>query len=90
MNKFSKYTILAILLNVVFIILLVSPVYLGLTKDALSALIFAFAIAVISICIQFIVGLTFLQNEKRKPLGQAMLMAIGIMVLIGFSLCSGC
>jgi hypothetical protein len=89
MKKFTKDTLISIGLNFLSVILLLSPVYLNLANDSLSWAIGAFFILVLSLCIQLIVGLVFLVNENKKLIGQAMLLALGIIILIGFSICGG-
>jgi hypothetical protein len=89
MNKFGKYVLRSLGLNFAFFVLLFLIV-LGVSSngDGLGALIIAFFVGVISLVIQLIIALVFIIGEKKES-GKAMLLSIGIILLIGLSICSG-
>lgn len=83
MKLFSKYTLLAIAVNIIIIFAcLFIQAYEGL-----EGFIFGLMLAAVFIIVETIVALFMLANEKTKLLGQAMLLSIGIIFLIGFSWC---
>jgi hypothetical protein len=85
MSKFAKYTLIAIGLNILSFILFLVPSFFG--KDSLGTAILAFFLVIISLLVQLIVALVYIGGEK-KDLGKAMLLCIGIILLIGLSICS--
>lgn len=89
MNKFGKYTLIAIGLNVLSFVIFCIPVFLtpNTNDAALSAFIIAFFLGVISLVVQLIVALVYLFGQK-KEVGKAMLLSIGIILLVGLSICS--
>lgn len=89
MNKFLKYTLIAFSANALLTILFSIP-YLQSKElgTAIGGTIFLFIASIISLLIQALVGLSFLSNEQKKSIGQAMLLTVGMILLIGCSLCS--
>ena len=89
MSKFTKYTLIAVGLNILSFIVLCIPVYLtpNTNDQALGAFILVFFIGALSILVQLIVALVFLFG-KRKESGKAMLLSIGIILLVGLSVCT--
>jgi hypothetical protein len=58
-------------------------------NDSLGWLIYSFIFFIISLVIQLIVGLAYIVNKRKQELGQAMLLSVGIILLVGFSVCGG-
>jgi len=56
--------------------------------DSLGFAILGFILIIISLLVQFVIALFFLNNEKKRPIGQGMLLGAGIVSLIGLSICS--
>ena len=79
------------MLNIVLGIALCVPVFFISNENeaALGWMIIAFILAGILLFVQFVVAFTFVLDEKRKELGQAMFLTVGVILLIGFSFCSG-
>jgi len=88
MNKFAKYTLIAICLNIVSFILFLTPALLYKGHDTFGPAILGFLLIGISLLIQLVIGLSFLANERKKLVGQAIILSTGIFLLIGFSICS--
>lgn len=44
-------------------------------------------VAALSLLVQLIIGIVFVTQPRHRPFGQAMLLAIGIILLIGLSVC---
>jgi len=89
MSKFLKYTLLAIGLNLLSFIIFFIPLFNSnnVHGDAIGAILLAFILILVSFLTQVVVALTFLTTEKRKQIGKAMLLSIGILLLIGLSFC---
>ena len=89
MSKFAKYTLIAVGLNLLMFIILCIPVYFTNNKndEGLAAFIIAFFVGAFSVLVQLIVALVFLFG-KRKESGKAMLASVGIILLVGLSICS--
>lgn len=88
MNKFAKYTLIAIASNILFSVLILIPAFTCQNGNCLGLVIIGFLLIGLSLLIQFIVGLFFLNSERKKVVGQALLLSAGIFLLIGSSLCS--
>jgi hypothetical protein len=90
MNKFGKYVLRSLGLNFAsFVILFIIVFSMSSSRGGgLEALIIGFFVGVFSLVIQLIVSLIFIIGEK-KELGKAMLLSIGIILLVGLSICSG-
>ena len=89
MSKFTKYILIALGLNLLLYIILCLPVYFtkNAGQDALGAFILAFFVGALALIVQLIVAIVFLFG-KRKESGKAMLLSIGIILLVGLSVCS--
>jgi 4-hydroxybenzoate polyprenyltransferase len=87
MNKFFQYLIISVVLNSIAIVLLFA---IGAMANLdLSWAILVLLLTGISLFVQFVVAFTFMIDEKKRTLGQAMFTSVGIILLIGFSICSG-
>ncbi len=54
----------------------------------LGWLVTAFFIFCAALLVQLIVGIVYVSGEKNREFGKAMLLSAGIILLIGFSICS--
>ena len=90
MNRFFKYVLIVLGLNLLSILIFCLPVFFPHSGqyDALGWLIIGFCLTALSLVIQFIVALVYIGGEKKKELGQAMLLVVGLFLLIGLSVCS--
>ena len=91
MNRFFKLVLKVVGLNLLFFLLCLAPSFLGDSSgyDSLGALIIGLMVMGVALLVQFVVGIAFSAGEKRKELGQALLLSTGFFVLIGFSICGG-
>ena len=83
MKSFPKYTLIAVALNLLVIL---AVILIG-AKEGLEGFFLGFMIAGIFIVIEIIAALFMLAKEEMKIYGQAMLLSLGIILLIGFSWC---
>lgn len=90
MNRFYKYVMIVLGLNILSIFIFCLPVFFPHSGqyDALGWLVVGLILTAMSLFVQLILGLVYAGSEKKKELGQAMLLVVGIFTLIGFSLCS--
>ena len=90
MNKVFKYVLISIGLNILFVgLCLLIFTVLTNGSDSIGGAIGAFFMIVISLLVQLVVSVFFITNPNKKQLGQGMLIAVGIILLIGFSVCGG-
>jgi hypothetical protein len=91
MNRFFKLLLKVVGLNLVFFLLCLAPSFWGDWSgyDALGAFLVGLIIIGLSLFIQLVVGIVYSVGEKRKELGQALLLSSGIFLLIGLSVCGG-
>jgi hypothetical protein len=88
MSQFVKYTLIAIGLNLLSFGLFILPAFLTSSgHDRGTSLVLAFFGAIVSLIVQLLVALIFLLDEKKKQIGQAMLLSVGLFLLVGFSFC---
>ena len=89
MKKIALYTLLFLLGNIATLYLIsfladkIDNQNIGDSIGVVIALMLILAIA------QIIVGLFLIGSEKRAEIGKAMSLAVGIIFLVGLSLCSG-
>jgi heme/copper-type cytochrome/quinol oxidase subunit 4 len=88
MNKFVKYLLIILGLDVILAILAFSFVALCFNRSSSGVLEFGFYVILICFVIQIITGLVFLANEEKRDIGKALLLSLGIIILIGYSICS--
>lgn len=89
MNRVTKYTLIAIGLNVLAGLLLAAPFLFVKNEDwVMGWLVVMLLLHVLSLAIQFIVGIVLANREGKKDMGKGMLLAVGIILLIGFSVCT--
>ncbi|MBD0376157.1 MAG: hypothetical protein ICV51_11060 [Flavisolibacter sp.] len=89
MNKVVKYMLIAIGINIAAGLLLAAP-FLFLTNQdwVVGWLVLSLLLGCLSLFIQFIVGIVFAVRENKKDIGKGMLLSIGVILLIGLSVCS--
>lgn len=88
MSNRTRYTLIALGLNLLTGVLMLVPFLLFTDSD--SAVTWAVCLLFftgISVAVQIITGIIFAAGNKRKALGQSMLLAIGIILLVGLSVC---
>lgn len=89
MNKLVKKTLLAIGLNLLTLLLLALPLINNRNGDALGPFLVMLMLFGLALLVQLIVAIVLVSGEKRKETGKAMLLALGILLLIGLSVCGG-
>lgn len=90
MNSFWKKFLKSIGINILGAGVLCLPfVFISDQNQALGWLLIAFIIIAIALFIELITGLIFIVDTRQKELGQAILLTVGVILLIGFSVCSG-
>lgn len=89
MNKLVKKTLIAIGLNLLLLFLFALPLINNRDGDALGPFLVMLMFFGLSLFVQLIVAIVFISGEKRKETGKAMLLALGILLLIGLSVCGG-
>jgi hypothetical protein len=88
MNQFVKYLLIILASNIILFVIFFIPAFTTSGNDSLGPAIIAFLLIGLSLLVQLIVGLVFLNQESKREMGQAMLLSAGIFLLIGFSVCS--
>ena len=90
MNKFVKYLLIIIGLNILLIILISALVFYNGNRsgEAIGSLLAGIVLTFLGLCVQIIVGLIYLGNKRKKEIGKALLLSAGIILLIGLSICS--
>jgi hypothetical protein len=90
MKKFIVYLLIVLGLNVLSFFVFAIPMYFSKNQNTeTGSFIFALVLFAISLFIQFIVAFILINGQKKKELGKAMLLAVGIIFLVGLSFCSG-
>ena len=89
MNPLVKKTLLAIGLNLLTLFLFALPLINNRSGDALGPFLVMLMLFGLALFAQLIVAIVFISGEKRKETGKAMLLALGILLLIGLSVCGG-
>jgi hypothetical protein len=87
-KKVKKVLLKSLGLNILsggigMLILLVLPGDAKLTWGFLLLII-----AAVSLLIQFITAIVYINNAEKKEIGQGMLISVGIILLIGLAVCS--
>jgi hypothetical protein len=88
MNQFVKYLLIILASNIILFVIFFIPAFTTSGNDSLGPAIIAFLLIGLSLLVQLIVGLVFLNQESKREMGQVMLLSAGIFLLIGFSVCS--
>ena len=89
MNKVLKYMLIAIGLNIVSGLLLAAPFLFLKNQDwVVGWLVLSLLLGCLSLFVQFIVGIVFANRESKKDIGKGMLLSVGIILLVGLSVCT--
>ena len=88
MSRFVKYLLIILVSNIALFTIFFIPAFTTSGQDSLGPAIMAFLLIGLALLVQLIVGSVFLSQENKKEIGQAMLLSTGILLLIGFSVCS--
>jgi hypothetical protein len=83
MKPVTKYFVRILLLNLLLLALLFIPVFWGSGDVLFTLLVFGGAQLV-----QLTVGLLMLINSRTKELGKGILLCVGVIFLVGLSVCS--
>jgi hypothetical protein len=88
MGPLTRLTLICFGLNLLAGAVLATPLFFLRTGDAgiywgMALLV----IAALSLLTQLVIGIVLVVQQRRRILGQAMLLAVGILLLIGLSVC---
>jgi len=89
MSKFVKTLLITIAANIGAGFLLCIPLFSAKGEDGLGWLLGAFAIMGFALLVQLIIGIAFVAGNSHKETGKGMLLAVGIILLVGLSICGG-
>jgi hypothetical protein len=89
MNQLVKYTLIVIAANLLFAALLLIPFFLSRGEEQAAYFFLWFFVHGIAMVVQFVTALVFIINKTRTKLGQAVLIALGILLLVGLGVCGG-
>ncbi len=89
MKQLVKTSLIAILANLVFAGLFLIPFFVSGVAERGDYFFRWLLLHSLALLIQFVVALILIIQGKRRILGQGMLIASGIIVLIGLSVCGG-
>ena len=88
MSKFVKALLITLAANIGAAAILCAPILVS-KEDPTGWILLAFVIVGLALVIQFIMGIVFVAGNDRKETGKGMLLAVGIILLIGLSICGG-
>ena len=91
MNKTTRTCLISLGSNALLAALLSIPLFFisgGGQYDGLAWLVISLLIFVVALVIQLFVGFSLAIGEKNKEVGKGMLISVGIILLIGFSVCT--
>jgi len=86
MNKVVKIMLITIGINLLAGLLICLPAILSKGND--GDIVSASLIIAAGLLIQLLTGLTMAASPKQRKTGQGMLLAVGILFVIGFAVCS--
>jgi uncharacterized membrane protein len=86
MNKVIIYALKSLGINFAAGVILFLPLMVMNSTAAINWLLVLAVIGVLSLVIQLIIGIVYAAGEKHE-LGKGMMLAVGIIFLIGFSVC---
>lgn len=89
MNKFGKTLLTVLAANIGFAALFCLPMLSARGDNQIFWLMLALIVVGLVLFIQLIIGIIFTTNSQRKEVGKAMLGGVGILLLIGLSICGG-
>ncbi|MBD0279236.1 MAG: hypothetical protein ICV81_14945 [Flavisolibacter sp.] len=89
MNKVAKYMLIAIGLNIASGLLLAAPFLFLKNQDwVVGWLVLSLLLGCLSLFVQFIVGIVFAAGENKRDVGKGILLSVGVILLIGLSVCT--
>jgi hypothetical protein len=89
MSKFVKVLLIALAANIGTAALLCLPLLFAKGEDGLGWMLLAFFGMCLALLVQLIVGIVFAAGATRRETGKGLLVAVGILLLIGLSVCGG-
>ena len=89
MNKVVKYLLITLGINLGAATLLALPILSSKGEDGLVWLLLDAVVMGIALLVQLIVGIVWAAGSTKRQLGQAMLIAVGIVFVVGLSVCTG-
>jgi hypothetical protein len=87
MNKVIIYALKSLGINFAAAVVLFLPLTVMGSDAAITWLLALAVIGVISLAIQLIVGIVYAAGETNHELGKGMILSVGIIFLIGLSVC---
>ena len=88
MSKFVKTLLITLAINIGVGGLLCLPVFTSRSDEGLSWLLLAFGVVGTGLVVQLIIGIVFVASEPRRETGKGILLAVGILLLIGLAVCT--
>ena len=89
MNKVVKMMLIILGINLAAAGLLSLPLFFSKGEDGLGWLLVGFVLMGVALLVQLIAGIAMAAGSRRPETGKGMLLAVGIIFLIGLSVCSG-
>ena len=89
MSKFVKTLLIVLGANIGAAVLLCLPILSAKGEDGLAWLVLAFIVVGLALLVQLVIGIVFAAGTSRRETGKGMLVGVGILLLIGLSVCGG-
>jgi len=89
MSKFVKTLLITIAANTGVAALLCIPIFNAKGEDGIGWLVGGLVILGLALLVQLVIGIAFVAGTQNKETGKGMLLAVGIILLIGLSICGG-
>jgi hypothetical protein len=87
MNNVAKYTLITIGLNILSVLVLTIPLMFLNNEVSFGLLMVALFAIPVSLILQIVFGISYAVGKTKKDLGKGMLLGVGIILLIGLSVC---
>ena len=87
MNKVIIYALKSLGINFAVAVVLFLPLTFIRSDPAITWLLALAVIGVLSLAIQLVIGIVYAAGEEKHELGKGMILAVGIIFLIGLSVC---
>lgn len=88
MSPLKRYVWMVLGYNLLAGVVLLLPFLFLRTGDgAVYWGFFLLLIAALSLSVQLVVGIVFAIGTRKRPMGQALLLSVGIILLVGLSVC---
>jgi uncharacterized RDD family membrane protein YckC len=88
MNQFTRNLLVYLFINFGLLIIVCAPIFFYSGNGGLVWLIYGGIVYIIGFIIQIILAVIYLANPVKNQKGQAWVAALGIILLVGFSICS--